>query len=173
MADNIDEELHGLVKSIVDELEAAVAGNLYKTDGGDFRVIEDMDGWKEDRHSEKVEAFEASDADEKWDPNEFPSFEDYRKHCVGTPDDVDEPEQATVADVIETRGLGDTRFEVNTSKELCGGKTLFTFGGPNIWVHDNMVCGYWGGKTVEMTFNSETRSAMFDWFKEFWEVVKA
>lgn len=136
MANDIDEELHSMVKSIVDELEAAAAGNLYKTDDGEFETIDDgdMDEYMEN-HDEA-------------------------------------PEQVTVSGVIEKRGLGDTRFEVDSSKELCGGKTLFTFGGPNIWVHDNMVCGYWGGKSVEMTFNEETRSAMFDWFSEFWEAVK-
>lgn len=138
MADNIDEELHSMVKGIVDELEAAVAGNLYKRDDGEFEVIEDLEDWHE--HVD---------------------------------DGEDDPEQASVSDVVERRGLGDTRFEVNSSKELCGGRTLFTFGGPNIWVHDNMVCGYWGSARVEMSFNEETRSAMFDWFKEYWEVVKA
>ena len=137
MADNIDEELHGMVKSIVDELESAVSGCLYRGMDGEFETIDNGD------------------------------MDEYMRNH----DEV--PEQVTVADVIEKRGLGDTRFEVDSSKELCGGKTLFTFGGPNIWVHDNMVCGYWGSAKVEMAFNSETRSAMFDWFKEFWEVVKA
>ena len=135
MASDIDKELHGMVKDIVDELESAVNGCLYRGVDGEFETIDegDMDEYLESH------------------------------------DDM--PEQATVADVIEKRGLGDTRFEVNSSKELCGGRTLFTFGGPNIWVHDNMVCGYWGGKTVEMAFNEETRSAMFDWFREYWEAV--
>lgn len=135
MASDTDEELHAMVKDIVDELESAVNGCLYREEvGSDFQTIDDIDEYMEN-HDEM-------------------------------------PEQATVADVIEKRGLGDTRFEVNSSKELCGGKTLFTFGGPNIWVHDDRVCGYWGGKSVEMTFNEETRSAMFDWFREYWEVVK-
>ena len=81
------------------------------------------------------------------------------------------PEQATVNDVIEKRGLGDTRFEVDSKKELCGGKTLFTFGGPNIWVHDDMVCGYWGSARVEMSFNPETKTAMFDWFNGRWKEI--
>lgn len=138
MAADIDEELHSMVKSIVDELEAAVAGKLYKKDDGEFEVIEDLDDWHE--------------------------HED---------DGEDDPEQASVADVIEKRGLGDTRFEVGSLKELCGGKTLFTCGGPTIWVYDDMVCGCWGSARVEMSFNPETKSAMFDWFKEYWEVVKS
>lgn len=138
MAEGVDEELHSMVKSVVDELEAAAAGNLYRKDDGEFEVIEDLDDWHE--HVD---------------------------------DGEEDPEQASVSDVIEKRSLGDTRFEVNSLKELLGGRTLFTCGGPNIWVYDDMVCGYWGSARVEMSFNSETRSAMFDWFKEYWEAVKS
>lgn len=134
MADSIDEELHAMVKDIVDELESAVNGCLYREEGGsDFQTIDDID--------EYLESHDGA------------------------------PEQATVADVIEKRGLGDTRFEVDSKKELCGGKTLFTFGGPNIWVHDDMVCGYWGSARVEMSFNPETKTAMFDWFNDRWKEI--
>ena len=135
MADNIDEELHAMVKDIVDELESAVNGCLYRGIDGEFETIDDgdMDEYMESR------------------------------------DEM--PEQVTVNDVIEERGLGDTRFEVDSKKELCGGKTLFTFGGPNIWVHDDMVCGYWGSARVEMSFNPETRTAMFDWFDGMWKEI--
>lgn len=136
-ATNIDEELHSMVKSIVDELESAVNGCLYRSLDGEFETIDD------------------GDMDEYLESHD------------------EMPEQVTVADVIEKRGLGDTRFEVDSQKELCGGRTLFTCGGPNIWVHDDMVCGYWGGKSVEMSFNPETKLAMFDWFKEYWEVVNS
>lgn len=137
MAENIDEELHSMVKSIVDELESAVNGCLYRGADGEFETIDD------------------GDMDEYLESHD------------------EMPDQVTVADVIEKRGLGDTRFEVNSMKELCGGKTLFTCGGPNIWVYDDRVCGYWGSARVEMSFNPETSSAMFDWFKEYWEVVKS
>ena len=137
MAADIDEELHSMVKDIVDELESAVNGCLYRGVDGEFETIDD------------------GDMDEYMESHD------------------EMPEQATVYDVIEKRGLGDTRFEVNSSKELCGGKTLFTCGGPNIWVYDDRVCGYWGSARVEMSFNPETKSAMFDWFKEYWEVVKS
>ena len=134
MASNIDEELHAMVKDIVDELESAVNGCLCREEGGsDFQTIDDIDEYMEN-HDEM-------------------------------------PEQVTVAEVIEKRGLGDTRFEVDSKKELCGGKTLFTFGGPNIWVHDDMVCGYWGSARVEMSFNPETRTAMFDWFNDRWKEI--
>lgn len=132
MADSIDKELHAMVKDIVDELESAVSGCLFREEGGsDFQTIDDMDEYLE-------------------------------SHDV-------EPEQVTVADVIEKRGLGDTRFEVDSNKELCGGKTLFTCGGPNIWVYDDRVCGYWGSARVEMSFNSETKSEMYDWFNDRWK----
>ena len=135
MADNIDEELHAMVKDIVDELESAVNGCLYRGIDGEFETIDD------------------GDMDEYMESH----------------DEV--PEQVTVNDVIEKRGLGDTRFEVDSKKELCGGKTLFTFGGPNIWVHDDMVCGYWGSARVEMSFTPETRTAMFDWFDDRWKEI--
>ena len=135
MSDNIDEELHAMVKDIVDELESAVNGCLYRGADGEFETIDD------------------GDMDEYMESHD------------------EMPEQATVADVIEKRGLGDTRFEVDSKKELCGGKTLFTFGGPNIWVHDDTVCGYWGSARVEMSFNPETRTAMFDWFNDRWKEI--
>lgn len=135
MADNIDEELHAMVKDIVDELESAVNGCLYRGVDGEFETIDD------------------GDMDEYMESHD------------------EMPEQVSVADVIERRGLGDTRFEVDSKKELCGGKTLFTFGGPNIWVHDDMVCGYWGSARVEMSFDSETKSAMYDWFNDRWKEI--
>lgn len=135
MADNIDEELHAMVKDIVDKLESAVNGCLYRGADGEFETIDDGD------------------------------MDEYMESHDET------PEQATVNDVIEKRGLGDTRFEVDSKKELCGGKTLFTFGGPNIWVHDDMVCGYWGSARVEMSFNPETKTAMFDWFNDRWKEI--
>lgn len=135
MADNIDEELHAMVKDIVDELESAVNGCLYRGIDGEFETIDD------------------GDMDEYMESHD------------------EMPEQVTVNDVIEKRGLGDTRFEVDSKKELCGGKTLFTSGGPNIWVHDDMVCGYWGSARVEMSFNPETKTAMFDWFNDRWKEI--
>lgn len=135
MADNVDKELHAMVKDIVDELESAVSGCLYRGADGEFETIDD------------------GDMDEYMESHD------------------EMPEQVSVADVIEKRGLGDTRFEVDSKKELCGGRTLFTFGGPNIWVHDGMVCGYWGSARVEMSFNPETRTAMFDWFNDRWKEI--
>lgn len=135
MADSIDKELHAMVKDIVDELESAVNGCLYRGADGEFETIDD------------------GDMDEYMESHD------------------EMPEQVTVYDVIEKRGLGDTRFEVDSKKELCGGKTLFTFGGPNIWVHDDMVCGYWGSARVEMSFNPETKTAMFDWFNDRWKEI--
>ena len=41
-----DDDLHAMVGSIVDELEAAVSGSLYEVDG-EYVVIDDLDEWKE------------------------------------------------------------------------------------------------------------------------------
>ena len=106
------------------------------------------------------------------DDGEFEIIEDLEEYHEHVDDGEGDPEQVTVSDVIEKRGLGDTRFEVDSSKELCGGRTLFTFGGPNIWVHDNGVYGYWGSARVEIPFNSETRNAMLGWFSEMWGSIE-
>ena len=90
---------------------------------------------------------------------------------IGTADDVDEPDEVSLSEYIEKQGPGDTRFEVDSSKQLLGGKTLFMYGGPNIWVHDDQVCGYWGSKSVEMSLDSDTEDALFSWFEEMWDVV--
>ena len=68
--------------------------------------------------------------------------------------------------------LGDVRFEVDAEKNLSGGRVLFTYGGPNIWVHDDEVCGYWGVSQCTMPLDSETRSALWDWFEEQWDMIK-
>ena len=162
-------ELHSMVQNIVDELEAAVAGTLY-WDGNGYLVIDDMDDWKEERYKEKADKF-IETHDGTWDADLYDSFDEYMEDEIGTADDVDEPDEVSLSEYIEKQGLGDTRFEVDSSKQLLGGKTLFTYGGPNIWVHDDQVCGYWGSEQVEMCLDSDTRSALFSWFEEMWDVV--
>jgi hypothetical protein len=162
-------ELHSMVRNIVEELEAAVAGTLY-WDGNGYLVIDDMDDWKEERYKEKADKF-IETHDGTWDADLYGSFDEYMENEIGTADDVDEPDEVSLSEYIEKQGLGDTRFEVDSSKQLLGGKTLFTYGGPNIWVHDDEVRGYWGSEQVEMRLDSDTRSALFSWFEEKWDVV--
>ena len=173
MASNIDEELHRMVNGIVDDLEAAVSGSLYDIDGN-YVVIDDMDDWKADRYEEKADAFRKEHPEESYDPEVygFDTYGEWMEDEIGTVDDVDEPDEVSLYDYLEKESLGDVRFEVGPDKELHGGKTLFCYGGPNIWVADDEVRGYWGSATVEMSLNSETRSAMWSWFEERWDSVK-
>ena len=166
------DELHSMVFDIVREIEAAASGSLY-WDGYDFMVIDDIDEWKKEKYKEKVEEFRKEHPAESFDCEEcgLDTYEEWMEDEIGTADDVDEPDEASLNDYIENRGLGDTRFEVDSSKELLGGKILFTYGGPNIWVHDDEVCGYWGSERVEMSLDSDARDALFGWFEEMWDAI--
>ena len=170
MASDIDEELHAQVKGIVDELEAAVSGSLYDDDG-EYVVIDDMDEWKESEYRKKADKF-IETHDGTWDADLYDSFDEYMEDEIGTVDDVDEPDEVSLGEYIDKESLGDVRFEVDSSKELHGGKVLFCYGGPNIWVADDEARGYWGTSTVEMSLDSDTRSALYSWFEEMWDNVK-
>lgn len=176
MAD-VDESLHSQVKSIVDELEAAASGSLYDVDGN-YVVIDDMDEWKKEQYKKKAEEFRREHPERDFDDcaddsfEAYDSYEEYMEDEIGTADDVDEPDEVSLYEYIEKQGLGDTRFEVDSSKQLLGGKTLFAYGGPNIWVADDEVQGYWGSSSMEMPLDSETSSALWSWFEEMWDVIK-
>lgn len=173
MASNTDEELHRMVKGIVDDLEAAVSGSLYDIDGN-CEIIEDLDDWKQERYKEKADEFGKEHPKESYDPEVygFDEYEEWMEDEIGTVDDIDEPETVSLYEYIEKEALGDVRFEVGSSKELYGGKILFCCGGPNIWVADDEVRGYWGSSTVEMSLDSGTSSALYSWFEEMWDTVK-
>jgi len=173
MASDIDKELHSMVKNIVDELEAAVSGTLYDVDGNET-VIDDMDGWKAAEYEKLKQGFEADHprSEFKLEDNVYESYEEWMEDEIGTADDVDEPDSISLDEYIEKRGLGDTRFEVDTSMQISGGRTLFCYGGPNIWVHDDEVCGYWGSAQCTMGLDSDTRSAMWDWFEQLWDTIR-
>ena len=167
-------ELHSMVLNIVNELEAAASGSLYDVNGN-FEVIDDLDEWKEAEYAKLKEAYEhdhpRSEFKRVEDDGMYETYEEQMMDEIGTVDDIDEPDEVSLHEYIEKQGLGDTRFEVDSSKQLLGGKTLFTYGGPNIWVHDDRVCGYWGSESVDMSLDSATCSALFSWFEEMWDVV--
>lgn len=173
MACGTDDDLHAMVKGIVDELEAAVSGTLYDVDG-DYKVIDDIDEWKRAKYAKKVEEFRKEHPEESYDPEEygFDAYQEWMEDEIGTVDDVDEPDPVSLDKYIEKRGLGDTRFEVDTSMQLSAGRTLLAYGGPNIWVHDDEVRGYWGSSQCTMSLDSDTSSAMWDWFEQYWDVIK-
>ena len=168
-----DDDLHTMVGSIVDELEAAVSGSLYEVDG-EYVVIDDLDEWKEERYEKEAEEFRKEHPENSFDPEEsgFDTYVEWMEDEIGVAEDVDEPEQASLCEYISERSLGDVRFEVTSDKTLCGGKVLFCYGGPNIWVADDEVRGYWGSSTVEMPLDSDTRSELWDWFENQWEEIK-
>lgn len=170
MADTVDESLHAQVKSIVDELEAAASGSLYEVDG-DWKVIYDLDEWKEAEYKKKADEFIGSH-DGTWDADLYDSFDEYMEDEIGTVDDVDDPGEVSLGEYIDEQSLGDVRFEVDSEMTLHGGKVLFCFGGPNVWVADDEVRGYWGSSRCEMSLDSETRSALFSWFEERWDMAR-
>ena len=171
MASDIDEELHGMVLGIVNDLEAAVSGNLYDIDG-DSVVIDDLDDWKAEQYRKKVDEFRDEHPEDAMDHEMYDTYEEWMEDEIGDVDDIDEPDEVSLSEYIDKESLGDVRFEVDSSKELHGGKVLFCYGGPNIWVADDEVRGYWGSSTVEMSLDSETRSALFSWFEEMWDMAK-
>ena len=171
MASNIDEELHGMVKGIVDDLEAATSGNLYDVDG-ECVIIDDLDDWKAEQYRKKVDEFRDEHPEDDLDREAYDTYEEWMEDEIGEVDDIDEPDEISLSEYIDRESLGDVRFEVDSSKELHGGKVLFCYGGPNIWVADDEVRGYWGSSTVEMSLDSETRSALFSWFEEMWDMAK-
>ena len=170
MAD-IDEDLHETVRSIVDELEAAASGSLYKIDGN-YEVIDDLDEWRQRQYDEKAGRFRGEHPENSLDTEAYGSYEEWMEDEIGTVDDIDEPDRVSLGEYIDRQSLGDVRFEVDSGKTLLGGKILFCYGGPNVWVEDDGVRGYWGSSRVEMSLDPDTRSALWDWFEEQWDMVK-
>ena len=176
MSDMVDESLHRQVKSIVDELEAAASGSLY--DDGGYTVIDDIDEWKQERYDEKAEKFRKEHPERDFNDctddsfEAYDSYEEYMEDEIGTVDDIDEPDSVSLSEYLDRESLGDVRFEVDSEKTLYGGKILFTYGGPNIWVADDEVRGYWGSSRVEMPLDSAARDALWSWFEEQWDMVK-
>lgn len=172
MAGTTDDALHAQVKSIVDELEAAASGSLYEVDG-DYVVIDDMDEWKAAEYEKKVEEFKETHSEDDMDREAYDDYRDWMEDEIGTVDDVDEPDGISLGEYIDEESLGDVRVEISLSdRSLVGGKVLFCYGGPNVWVADDEVRGYWGGSRCEMSLDSETRSALFSWFEEQWDMAR-
>ena len=184
MASDIGTELNSMVQNIVDELEAAVSGSLYDVDGN-ATVIDDMDEWKKAEYAKEVDAFKASHSpiarlkqgtryvESAFDPDLYGSFEEFMEDEIGTADDIDEPDPISLDEYFRSHNEPlDLYFEVDTQKNLNGGRMQVTAGGPSIWIADDEVRGYWGSTRVEISLDSETKSAMWDWFEGQWDTVK-
>ena len=168
-----DEELKSIVRSYAIDIEAAADGTLYKVNG-EPTVIDDMDDWKQKEWDRQKAEFLAKEPFDSLDSEDKEIYEDEDRYVtdnIGNVDDIDEPEQMSVMDYINDKSLGDIRFEVNKNMECCGGKVLLAFGGPNIWLHDDEVCGYWGGNAETWPLCSNARDALMEFFQEEWRIV--
>ncbi len=177
MADSAGESLRSVVRSTGREIEAAAAGRLYRAGDGGRDEIADLEVWRLERWDEAREEFLAVHpelrglSEDELDDR----FGDEIGEALGTlvtcADDIDCPEPVSLDELLSEDSLGDLRFEVSSRREFLGGKTLVAYGGPNVWVSDDCVRGYWGCSESSYGFGAETRDALYEWFKEQYEAA--
>lgn len=166
-----DEKLKEIVRSYAHDIEAAADGTLYKVNG-EPTIIDDMDEWKQNEWENlKAEFLKEHPFTDPEDKETYESEDEYVIDNIGEVDDIDEPEQMSITDYINDNSLGDIRFEVDGKMELYGGKVLLAFGGPNIWLHDDEIRGYWGGDTETWSLCSDARDALMEFFQDEWGMV--
>ena len=170
---DIEESLRATVNRIADHLKAAANGELYLVEG-EYEKIEYLEGWKEDKRKEKEEEFRKLHPEDKFDKEETgcDTYEEWMNEEIGEIEEIGDQEEMSVSDYLEKESLGDIRFEVDTDKEIHGGRVLVGYGGPNIWITEGEVQGYWGSKTVKVMLDSDTRSAIMDYLGEMWDTIK-
>ena len=169
-----DKELKSIVRSYALDIEAAAGGTLYKVNG-EPTVTDDIDDWKRKEWDRQKAEFLAKEPFDSLDPEDKEIYEDEDRYVtdnIGDVDDIDDPEQMSVMEYINDKSLGDIRFEVNKNMECCGGKMLLAFGGPNIWLHDDEVCGCWGGNSETWPLCPDARDALMEFFQEEWNMVR-
>ena len=166
-----DEKLKEIVRSYAHDIEAAADGTLYKVNG-EPTIIDDMDEWKQNEWENlKAKFLKEHPFTDPKDKETYESEDEYVIDNIGEVDEIDEPEQMSITDYINDNSLGDIRFEVDRKMELYGGKVLLAFGGPNIWLHDDEIRGYWGGDTETWSLCSDARDALMEFFQDEWEMV--
>ena len=166
-----DEKLKEIVRSYAHDIEAAADGTLYKVNG-EPTIIDDMDEWKQNEWENlKAKFLKEHPFTDPKDKETYKSEDEYVIDNIGEVDEIDEPEQMSITDYINDNSLGDIRFEVDRKMELYGGKVLLAFGGPNIWLHDDEIRGYWGGDTETWSLCSDARDALMEFFQDEWEMV--
>ena len=169
MADN---ELKEIVHSYANDIEAAADGTLYKVNG-EPTIIDDMDEWKQSEWENlKAEFLKKHPFTDPEDKETYESEDEYVIDNIGEVDDIDEPEQMSITDYINDNSLGDIRFEVDGKMELYGGKVLLAYGGPNVWLHDDEIRGYWGGDTETWSLYLNAREALMEFFQNEGGVVR-
>ena len=169
MADN---ELKEIVRSYAHDIEAAADGTLYKVNG-EPTIIDDMDEWKQSEWENlKAEFLKKHPFTDPEDKEAYESEDEYITDNIGEVDNIDEPEQMSITEYINDNSLEDIRFEVDGKMELYGGKVLFAFGGPTVWLHDDEIRGYWGGDTETWSLCSGACDALMEFFQEEWGMVR-
>ena len=169
MADN---ELKEIVHSYAHDIEAAADGTLYKVNG-EPTIIDDIDEWKQSEWENlKAEFLKKHPFTDPEDKETYESEDEYVIDEIGEVDDIDEPEQMSITDYINDNSLGAIRFEVDNKMELYGGKVLLAFGGPNVWLHDDEIRGYWGCDTETWSLCSDAREALMEFFQDEWGMVR-
>ena len=167
-----DGELKEMVRSYALDIEAAAGGTLYKVNG-EPTVIDDLGDWKQNEWERKKTEFlrehPFTDPDDK---ETYESEDEYVTDYIGEADDIDDPEQMSVMDYINDNSLGDIRFEVDRNMECCGGKVFLAFGGPNIWLRNDEIRGYWGDDAETRSLRSDTWDALMEFFREEWETIR-
>ena len=163
-------ELEGIVRDTANQIEAAANGTLYDIDCARI-VIDDLDAWKQSNWERMREDFIAAHPGLD---TESEAFADALADEIGAacPDDIDDPTQVTLGDLLSEESLGDVRFEVNQNGDLFGGKIVVAFGGPNVWVADDEVRGYWGGDESRRSLSTDASRAVFEWFEEQWACAR-
>ena len=163
--------LKEIVRSYAHDIEAAADGTLYKVNG-EPTIIDDMDEWKQNEWENLKAGFlKEHPFTDPEDKETYESEDEYVIDNIGEVDSIDEPEQMSITDYINDNSLGDIRFEVDRKMELYGGKVLLAFGGPNEWLHDDEIRGYWGSDTETWSLCSDALDALMEFFQEEWGMI--
>lgn len=152
------DKLREIVKDYAANVESAVAGDLYDVDGENV-TIADLDEWRDSAYGEKVREYRKSHPDA--------SAEEMEDE-IGTVDDIDDPEPVSLSDYLDETSLGDVVFEVDMDRNVRGGRILVAYGGPNVWIHDDEIRGYWGTQ-ASWSLSSKARQALLEYFEELWD----
>lgn len=157
--------LRETVREVAMEIEAAVDGDLYELENGEFEIISDMEDWKKVQYAVKRHDFLASHSEKELDKELYCDVEEWLEDEIGTADDVEEPEQVGVSEAIEKRALSVEHWKINSSGECVGGEILVCYGGPSVWITEDGVFGAWGTDRTEWR-SREVGDAVLEYLKE-------
>ena len=166
------DELESIVRDTANQIEAAANGTLYDIDGTKT-VIDDMEAWRREEVARRRREYLAEHPElEELADKEITEILDEEVGGFSDWDFFDDPAEVTLRELLEGESLGDVRFEVNQSGDLFGGKIVVAFGGPNVWVADDEVRGYWGSDESRRSLSTDASRAVFEWFEEQWACAR-